>query len=50
MACNVAVILPDNDIVGHLVDNNGLLESENENNIVNFIEFLLSKKFILNDH
>lgn len=37
MACRVAMILPDDDIVGHLVHNNGIKESININNAVEFI-------------
>jgi len=37
MACGVAVILPDNNVVGHLVDENGLLESEDITRAAGFL-------------
>ncbi len=40
MACGVAMILPDDNIVGHLVNGNGLHESENVTNAAAFISEL----------
>ena len=49
MACRCAVILPDDDIVGHLVNGNGLRESQNAVNAAAFLKSLWHKPETLNN-
>ena len=42
MASKVAMILPDNDIVGHLIDGNGIFMNEKNKTIMDFIKECLS--------
>lgn len=44
MACKVSLILPDDDIVGHLIENNGIKESQNLDKVVSFIKSLSKDK------
>jgi len=41
MSCGVALLLPDNDIVGHLIDGNGIYLSDNNNDVVNDLRWML---------
>ncbi len=49
MACNVAVILPNDNIVGHLVDGNGILENKDIDRTTSFIEEVSKNHSKLND-
>lgn len=50
MACRVAVILPDDDIVGHLIDGNGLAESQDIDVVAEYICSLDRDKDLLEKH
>ena len=49
MSCRVGMILPNNNIVGHLIDGNGINESMNTLKAAKFIKHLYDNKSELND-
>ncbi|MFC1652369.1 glycosyltransferase family 4 protein [Planctomycetota bacterium] len=50
MACKVAIILPNDDIVGHLIDGNGLTESQDPDVAADYICSLSQDKGLLETH
>jgi len=50
MACRIAMILPDDDIVGHLIEGNGLAESKDIDVAAKYICSLDKDKDLLEEH